>query len=179
MDRHASALVALINLMDRPQRHFYAEMARVELARRCSGCSTSAPSFPETGGYLQQAGPRDGPAEAHDHRGEGLLLDLAFLGSSLCGEKNREQVELMQLNRGETGWRSIWRSCRPRRCWKPNCTRPYGWRKGRWKGSQRTEVDAWPGCLLATEGSSCSQVPPVHALRISALSGSRPLHFTL
>jgi len=36
-------------------------------------------------------------------RGEGLLLDLAFLGSSLCGEKNREQVELMQLNRGETG----------------------------------------------------------------------------
>jgi hypothetical protein len=97
-------------------------------------------------------------------RGEGLLLDLAFLGSSLCGEKNREQVELMQLNRGETGWRSIWWSCRPGRCWRPICTRPYGWRKGRWKGSQKTEVDAWPGVLacyrrfFVLPGAACSRL---------------------
>jgi hypothetical protein len=35
--------------MDPLQRQFYAEMARVELARRSGGCSTSAQSFPETG----------------------------------------------------------------------------------------------------------------------------------
>lgn len=51
------------------------------------------------------------------------------MGLILCGEKNQKQIELLQLGRAGSGWRSIWRSCRQRRCWRPGCMRQYGWRE--------------------------------------------------
>ena len=56
------------------------------------------------------------------------------IGLILCGEKNREQIELLQLDRGEISVAEYPADCPPpERCWRPSCTRPYGWQEGRWK----------------------------------------------
>jgi hypothetical protein len=40
------------------------------------------------------------------------------IGLILCAEKNREQIELLQLDRGEIRVAEYWRSCLPGRCWR-------------------------------------------------------------
>jgi hypothetical protein len=114
-----SARGSIIYLKYPLQRQFYVEMAWLELARSCRECSTSARHLPKAGGddhardgggHPQRAGevpPGAGhglffhrPAEAHD-RGKRTSTRISSSGRILCGDKNREQIELVQLDWGE------------------------------------------------------------------------------
>jgi len=50
------------------------------------------------------------------------------IGLILCGEKNREQIDLLQLGRGEIRVRSAWWGCSPREMlgpsWDIDCSNP-------------------------------------------------------
>ena len=67
------------------------------------------------------------------------------IGLILCGEENREQIELLQLDLSEISVGEYPVDCPPEKCWRPSCTRPYGLRKGRWRVGQRNEADVWSG----------------------------------
>jgi len=67
------------------------------------------------------------------------------IGLILCGEKNQEQIELLQLDRGEIRVAEYLVELPPREMLEASCTRPYGWREGRRKETQELERDARPG----------------------------------
>jgi hypothetical protein len=74
--------------------------------------------------YERRAGRGDGP-----------------LGSSCAARRTMSRSSCCSSTGARSGWRSIWWSCRQRDCWRPSCTKPYGWREG-----ERTRNVRLGGC---------------------------------
>jgi hypothetical protein len=68
------------------------------------------------------------------------------IGLILCGEKNREQIELLQLDRGEIRVAEYLVELPPKGLREASCTRPYGWRGARWKREKNRRVNSSRAC---------------------------------
>lgn len=128
-----SHFIEIIYLKDPLQRQFYAEMARVErgsvrtLRQKIQGMLYERTAISRKPEELAR---QELEALQEEDR---MTIDLVFRDPYLLdflgledtySEKDREQIELLQLDRGEIRVASTWWSCRQGRCSRPSCTRP-------------------------------------------------------